>query len=286
MTKLDLLSLLVGCLIPWLVNAQPSYRLLDSAGEEVSWERVSRLANEKKLIFFGELHDQQIGHTAQLELLEELNKDYPGRLLLGMEMFEADTQPIVEEYFQGHINQRSFESEARVWDNYERDYKPMVEYAKTHDIMLIATNVPRRYANSVYHQGIGVLDSLSDYAKQFFPPLPLGIDTTLSIYQEMAGMIPGHDSENMVYSQALKDATMAHFIQFHRKGDQIMLHLNGAYHSKNKEGIPSFLDAALTADHQVLFIHSILAEQLPDHDLRSADFTLVITPDKEADSTS
>lgn len=265
-------------LFPWSGQGQPSYKLLDQRGQEVGWDTVSALADKRPFVFFGEIHDQEIGHQAQLKLLQHLQSQYPNRVLLGMEMFEADTQPILDEYFGDLINQRSFEREARLWDNYQRDYKPLVEFAKTHRIKLLATNIPRRYANSVYHQGLGILDSLSDYAKQFLPPLPVHIDTEISIYQEMADSVPGHDSKNMIHAQAIKDATMAHFILAHKTSDNIILHLNGAYHSKNGEGIPSFLYHYSGDQPQVLVIHSILEENKEEHDLKSVDFTLVITP--------
>src|SRR5690606_29249287 len=276
------LFLILGALwcFPPLIQAQTSYQLIDSTGNPVTWEAVSQLAATKDFVLFGELHEQEAAHLAELECLEALHEQYPGRILLGMEMFEADVQPIVNEYFADLINQRSFESEARIWKNYQRDYRPLVEFAKNNQIQLLASNVPRRYANAVYHAGITVLDSLSHYARQFLPPLPLEIDTNISIYQEMSGMIPGHDSRNMIQSQGLKDATMAHFIINSKTDNDILLHLNGAYHSKNKEGIPSFLYLQGVDPHRILLIECISQDDFVASENHLADFTVIIpTPD-------
>lgn len=257
------------------IQAQEKYVVYDSLGKEVSIKEIVTLANEKPLIFFGEVHDQKLAHQAELDLLTELYASYNTRIILGMEMFEADVQPIIDEYFSGDINQKSFESEARIWSNYKEDYKPLLEFAKENKLKLIATNVPRRYANSVYHQGFQILDHLSIYAKQFLPDLPLKVDTTMGIYKEMLVMVPDHANFNMIYSQALKDATMAHFILKNKERDQIFLHINGSYHSKNKQGILSFLNE-YDIDKTITINTLLKNDSKEDIDFSLADFTVLL----------
>jgi hypothetical protein len=73
-------------------------------------------------------------------------------------------------------------------------------------------------------------------------PLSFAFDTTLSQYQAMKGMGahmgPGM-GWRMVEAQAIKDATMAHFILHNsmRKIGTVHLHFNGAYHSDFYQGI-------------------------------------------------
>ena len=93
-------------------------------------------------------------------------------------------------------------------------------------------------------------------------------------------MIPGHDSRNMIQSQGLKDATMAHFIINSKTDNDILLHLNGAYHSKNKEGIPSFLYLQGVDPHRILLIECISQDDFVASENHLADFTVIIpTPD-------
>ena len=255
------------------VIAQQDYKIVDSTGKEVSWDQIAQASEQKPYVFFGEIHGKAIAHKSELALLQNLHQHYPNRLVLAMEMFEADVQPIIDEYFEGQINQKSFESEARVWKNYSEDYKPTVEYARDNNIKLVASNVPRRYANTVYHNGIDTLVGLSSYAKQFLPPLPISVDTTISIYREMKDMVDSeHQGLNLIHSQALKDATMAHFLLKWKTADNIILHLNGAYHSKNRQGIPSFLSAV--PSDQILTINTV--EKSDDMDITLADYTLIL----------
>ena len=149
----------------------------------------------------------------------------------------------------------------------------MVEYAKTQGLKFVASNVPRRYANTVYHNGLEILDSLSPYAKIFMADLPLRIDTGIQIYQEMLQMVPDHSNANLVYSQGLKDATMAYFILMNKNSEEIFLHINGSYHSKNKQGILSFLKNFPL--EKTLSIQTILKDKAEENDFSQADYTIV-----------
>lgn len=276
MRKLSLL-LCALCLGMAYANAQDTDTLLilDQQGEQRSLDDIVQQAHGKRFVFFGELHGQPEAHELEFQVLQELHKRYGDSVVLGMEMFEADVQPVIDEYFSDIINQRSFESESRIWNNYT-DYKPMVEFAKENNLSLIATNIPRRYANAVYHKSIAVLDSLSDYAKQFLPELPMQVDTTLASYQALRDMVPGHGGENMLNSQAIKDATMAKYILLHSNEGKIFYHLNGSYHSNDREGIISFMRDIPTAE--ILTITTIMEDQLDLEDkesLQKADFTLI-----------
>ena len=132
------------------------------------------------------------------------------------------------------IPEAKFEDEARLWQNHKTDYKPLLQFAFEQGIRFVATNVPRRYANLVYRKGFEGLDSLSDEAKKYLPPLPVAYDPELPGYKsmrEMGQMGHGKVSDNLPKAQAIKDATMAHFILKNWSAGKQLLHFNGAYHS-------------------------------------------------------
>ena len=269
------ITCILFCICLHTAYGQQAINLRNAKGESVAVKDIVAAAQDKQFIFFGELHGEAVAHQLELELLQQLHAQYGDKLILGMEMFETDVQPIVDEYWKGQINTRSFESEARIWNNYA-DYRPLVEFAKAHHIPLVATNVPRRYANAVYHEGVNILDSLSDYAKTLLPPLPMKVDSTSASYRELKNMIPGHGGENMLHSQAIKDASMAYRILSNTRADQVMLHLHGAFHTKNREGILSFMKSV--HPDKVLTITSLL-EEGESTSWGGADFILLI-PEK------
>jgi uncharacterized iron-regulated protein len=107
------------------------------------------------LFFLVKIHNNSIGHWLQLQVLKELAEATGKTVIVGAEMFEADAQLVLDEYLQGLIKEDHSKKEGKVWDNYETDYAPIVEFAKENILPFIATNVPRRYANVVAQKWIG-----------------------------------------------------------------------------------------------------------------------------------
>lgn len=220
---------------------KPAYKLFDASGKEVKYEKMISSLEKAEVVFFGENHNDPISHWLELQVLKSLyEKDK--NLTFAMEMFEADDQIVLNEYLAGVIEEQHLLKEAKIWTNYKTDYKPLVEFAKHNKLSVVASNIPRRYANLVYRKGIQALDSLSE-AKQWIAPLPITVDLELPGYKNMIAMMGGHGTkgtaENMAKSQAVKDATMAYFILKNRKGK--VYHVNGSYHSQNGEGIIWYL---------------------------------------------
>ncbi|MDZ7755863.1 ChaN family lipoprotein [Rhodohalobacter sp.] len=113
---------------------KPAYLIYNKNGNVVSYQSLKVQSTNSDLVFFGELHNNTIAHWLQIELLQDLASDTSRSTLVGMEMFEADQQLLIDEYFEGLISQSSFENEARLWNNYSTDYKPVLEFAKENDL--------------------------------------------------------------------------------------------------------------------------------------------------------
>lgn len=279
------LLLAVFFLITFQVVAQekPGYVVFTKEGRETSYGKIIKAAQDADIILFGELHNNSINHWLELQILKDLYKSDPA-ITIGMEMFEADNQLILNEYLNGVIEERHLLNEAKVWDNYKTDYKPIVEFARTNKLPVIATNVPRRYANLVYRKGVDALTTLPAEAKNWIAPLPIEIDLTLPGYKNMMAMAthsgPASGSgENMAKSQAVKDATMAYFILANMKGK--FIHYHGAYHSQNFDGIVAYLRKA-KPELKILTIHSVeqvATNQLEAENEKTADFILCFPAD-------
>jgi uncharacterized iron-regulated protein len=151
---------------------KPAYLIYQKDGKQVPYSALADVALTYPVIMFGELHNNAVAHWLQLELTKSLASD-PRPLAVGMEMFEADNQVLIDEYFSGLISQNNFEREVRLWNNYATDYKPILEFARTNDVRLIATNIPRRYASAVNGNGLEVLEQFSAEAQKWMAPLPL-----------------------------------------------------------------------------------------------------------------
>ena len=225
-------------------EGKPAYAIYDKEGKTVTYGEMVRELAKPDVVFRGEIHNCPVTHWLEFEIARSLQEIHGPRLTIGEEMLESDVQLIVDEFLQGKIAENRFEAEARLWDNYATDYKPVTILAKSRGIRLVATNVPRRYAASVNRGGLETLDSLSDEAKRYMAPLPVKFEydekANREKFQQMIMMTGGKmNLKYMAQAQALKDATMAWFIA--RNLDGKFLHLNGSAHSDWRQGIVPYL---------------------------------------------
>lgn len=222
--------------------AQPvkPYQIYTGKGKKISFEKMVRKLDKADVVLFGEFHNNSIGHWLQWKLAGKLAKNK--QLVLGAEMFEADNQKPLSAYVEGALSEEAFYEQVRLWDNFKTDYAPLVALAQEKGLPFIATNVPRRYASQVYKSGVESLTDLPAQEKAWIAPLPFPYDGDLPGYQKMLTMFDSeHVNENLPKAQAIKDATMAFFIDQHVSKGQLFLHFNGSYHSDRYEGIVWYL---------------------------------------------
>ncbi len=245
--------LLIGSLLVALAaRAQtPEPGLFTADGRPASWEQFLETAGAVEVVFLGEQHDDTVAHRRQLRVLEALQQRYGHKrpLVLSLEMFERDVQLVLDEYREGLITEAQFLEAARPWQNYARDYRPLVEFARTHGWTILAANAPRRYVNRVSRLGREALAALSPQARAYLPPLPYPEPSDLYRRRFLklmhgAGQGPMHvDPERLLQAQALWDATMAYTLAEHlmRQPDALIVHVTGAFHVEGRLGTPEML---------------------------------------------
>ncbi len=276
--NLRLCITLLSFLMVYSLSAQQKtpYRLYNTEGKKKSYRKLLKEAKKADVVLFGELHNNAIAHWLQYELTVDLHRKES--LILGFEMLERDNQEVLEQYLRGEIDQKQLDSMARLWHNYKTDYKPLVDFGKDKGLIVFASNIPRRYASMIFHGGFEALDSLSEAEKAWIAPLPIDYDPTLPGYDQMTEMMGGHNGENLPKAQAIKDATMAYFINKYWRKDHVLLHFNGAYHSKDYEGINWYLNR-YNPDLKILTITTETVENVKkfDKDLKhKADFIILV----------
>jgi uncharacterized iron-regulated protein len=259
----------------------PCCALYSKEGKETTYGKMADHLAKADVVLFGELHNNPIVHWLQLEVTKDLFEMRKEALILGAEMFEADDQVIVNEYLSGTIEHEHLVREAKVWDNYDTDYRPLMDFANGHGLRFIATNIPRRYANLVAREGMKALEGLSEEAKRWIAPLPVTVDLSAPGYREMMEMGMAHgmqmEPENFVAAQAVKDATMAYFIIKNLSAKGLFIHYHGDFHSQKYSGIYWYLKKA-DRDLRIVTISSVEGKTLEfDEEYRGlADFILVI----------
>jgi uncharacterized iron-regulated protein len=200
------------------------------------------------VVFVGEQHDDPNTHRLELAILEGLARRRDN-ITLALEMFERDVQPLVSEYAAGSMPEEAFLKDARPWPRYSTDYRPLVEFAKSHNWPIVASNVPRRLASAVAKGGLAALKSSDGDPALYAGDVQCPEDDYFERFSEtmtahpMPGMEKMTDADrramvNRFYlSQCLKDETMAESVgRAREQGSPLVVHVNGSFHSDFGDG--------------------------------------------------
>jgi len=236
------------------------------------------------VILLGEVHDDMVAHRLQLRVLQHCIaacRAHGRRLVLSLEMFEGDVQPVLDEYvLRRAIREEDLLQDSRPWANYRRDYRPLVELCREHGVRVIAANAPRRYVSLVARCGSGSLQELLEGHEagtpppRCLPPLPMPpasasyrqkfIETIASqMAPPQAGAAEGgtcpfigfrasdvrETKPEMMEAQLLWDHAMARSIAGALQSEPgesqgpepLVIHVCGAFHCAHGLGIPEVL---------------------------------------------
>ncbi|MBM4404544.1 MAG: ChaN family lipoprotein [Candidatus Cloacimonetes bacterium] len=218
------------------------YRIIRGRnGKEINMMKMVYQLAKYDIIFFGEFHDNRTLHDLQMEMTRQL-KQRRKPLILSFEMFERDVQNILDLYLSGEMSEDDMLLNARPWPNYQTDYRPLVEFAREHNLAVIAANIPRTYAGRVAREGLEFIDDLAPRERAFIADK---INTWDDEYKKRflktiaittAHGMPGEASfyEKMYAAQCIKDDTMAESIVNACRSNpkHLIIHFNGDFHSQ------------------------------------------------------
>ena len=234
-----------------LAAAAPPLIIWDTRAGKAVGDRalLDRLA-QADVVFIGEQHDDAATHALELNLLQGLHRRAGERLVLGMEMFERDVQPALGDFLSGRTNEPAFLIASRPWSNYATDYRPLVEYARSHHIAVVASNAPQPLVSQVGHVGLSALRDApaGQVAALVQAPHDAYWERFQRVMEAMGGTHGGTTMDaatvdHFYEAQVVRDETMAESIDEAldaRPGVRV-LHVNGQFHSDFGGGIPQRL---------------------------------------------
>jgi uncharacterized iron-regulated protein len=232
-------------------------------------------------VFVGEQHDDPNTHRLELAILEGLVRRGVA-VVVAMEMFERDTQDVLDRYAAGTIGEEQFLKEARPWPRYTTDYRPLIEFARAHHLPIVASNAPKRIASEVSRSGLSALEGLGSERAQVAgaPQCP----TSGDYFDRFAKAMGGHAgaTSNFYFAQCVKDETMGESVaEAFRKtpaSRMTIVHVNGAFHSDFGAGAADStrrrMPGRRIAVISVLPVADLDALKPGDEDLTRADYLL------------
>ncbi len=227
------------------------HRVYDAQHKRFSdFETLAAEAARSDVVLLGEQHDDRSTHRMELALLQAVARRREN-VVLSLEMFERDVQPILDQYLAGTITEAAFLKASRPWPAYATDYRPLIEFARVHHWRVVAGNVPRRMASAVATRGLPAVSQLTDstrpwaaarfecptddYFKRFAIEMgkhPMGEGPPPSP-AELSAM-----TAKFYQAQCVKDETMAESIvrAYRNPGAPLVIQYNGDFHSAFGEG--------------------------------------------------
>jgi uncharacterized iron-regulated protein len=204
------------------------------------------------VVIVGEYHGHHASHLLQSSLQAALYRQNPKQVLT-MEQFELESQLELNRYTEGKSGESEMMEDTAAWDNYRASYRPLVEFARTRDIPVLAANAPADIVRCIGQKGPDYLDTLDEERRRRLPQKPF-VDTPAYEEKFIAAVSSSHGAgdpstkeriQNIYHAQLLRDNTMAMRILDARRAypDHQILHVTGTFHSEERLGTVAMLES-------------------------------------------
>lgn len=208
-------------------------------------EIISQIKNDR-VVYVGETHTDYGNHLLQLQVIQALHHA-GSHLAIGLEMFPRSSQPALDAWIAGAIDEQLFIKQSRyfnVWGYDYRLYQEIFRYARTYKIPLVGLNLDKKIVSTVFRNGH--TDTLSTEQQDgMAAERDLDIagyrDRLLSVHAAHSSNNPhAGDFSGFLQSQALWDETMAESVSNYlgHNPDRQMIVLAGTGHVYKDSAIP------------------------------------------------
>lgn len=219
--------------------------------QRLSIKQAAKALRDADVVFIGEFHGNHASHWLQAQLQSALHAQRPLQIL-SMEQFSRDKQIVVDQYLDSEIGERAFLKKANAWPNYKASYRPLVEFAKQHELPIVAANAPADLVRCIGRQGESYMPKLnSQQRKQLADDIFMNNDAYQVAFQKVmhSPSTPSIKTKqktamsNSYLAQLSRDNTMAESIieAMKQYPKYQLIHVNGAFHSDNALGTVALL---------------------------------------------
>ena len=213
-----------------------------ATGHFVSQQQLHSSLNHFPLVYVGEVHDNPASHRLQLEILTAMQQRHPGRVSLGMEMFNDEQQAALDKWVAGELSEKEFLRESRWYENWGSDfelYRELLEYCRDQGIPVIGLNVTKALGRKV---SMTPLDELDEATRAQLPEMDMNDPYQQAMIEEIFGAHGAGATmlDSFKRRQTLWDETMAASVADYMRdrADHRMLVVAGGWHVSYGFGIP------------------------------------------------
>ena len=133
-------------------------------GKTASFQDFIGEVSKARIVYVGEVHTRQEDHEVQLRILEGLHA--AGPVVLAMEMFPREKQPVLDRFSRGELTEQEFLEEVdweNVWGYPFELYKDLLFFARDRGVPILGLNAPHDVVRKISREG---LESLSGKERQ------------------------------------------------------------------------------------------------------------------------
>ena len=222
-----------------LVPSRAGAHIFDLVARDyVSFPTMMSDLENVRLVFIGELHDHPGHHLAQLQVIRALHEaGIP--LAIGLEMFRAEYQFVLDNWVKGVLPERQFLTYYRNnWSLWPL-YRDIFFYARKNAIPMVGLNISREITRKVASSGF---ESLSKRQRRGLPMVRCDVDERYQAYMRRVlgkHVHGGAKFLNFCEAQMVWDVTMANHLLTYLKShpQKTVVVLAGSGHAW-KFGIP------------------------------------------------
>jgi uncharacterized iron-regulated protein len=202
-------------------------------------------------------------------------------LAVGLEMFRSESQPILDQWYQGTLDEKDFQK--AYFDNWGYPwplYAQIFEYARSKEIPLTGLNIPREVTQKVARGGF---NSLSKKEKGMLPVVECNVSAEYMAFIKRAYGAHAHGQmnfDNFCEAQLVWDKVMAIHAQRYLDSnpDRVMIILAGTGHAW-KKGIPEQIRQLSSLPYAVILPQVPDAIEKTTISTKDADYlVLSVTP--------
>jgi len=227
--------------------------ITDSNGSLLTINQLAEALAPADVVVIGEYHGHHGAHLLQSLIQSKLYRKRPQQAL-SMEQFTLTDQPELNRYLAGESGEEELIADTDAWSNYKASYRPLIEFAKHHDVTVIAANAPANIVRCVGREGEAYLARLDSDQLQLLPDAYF-IDTPAYRDKFFDAMEGNHGAdqnqsrnreriENSYKAQLLRDNTMANQVlkALRENPKRQIIHINGSFHSEDRLGMVAVLE--------------------------------------------
>lgn len=240
--------------VGWVKQDSLNHRMFDlNQQKELSLAQALTTLRKNRIVLVGEHHTNKQHHRAQLNVIQAL-KDAGVQVAVGLEMFRNDSQPDLDRWISGDLDEKRFEK--IFYDNWGYpwpDYRMIFKYARDHRIPMIGLNVPREITRQVSREGF---KSLSQEQKGKLAEVSCIVDQQYMNYIRKAFGGHAHGQLNFIYfceAQLVWDSAMAVYSldYLKRHPEAVVVILTGTGHAQ-KGAVPRQIRARSNLPYAVI----------------------------------